>query len=378
MRSRFYSLVIAALLVLVAPLELLAASRADLKERSFHLGFTPFAYDLTLEAVETTYRLTGANSDIVAHHFDGGVPWPEALAGDPYHPNVDADLDLRIGHLLPAQKVYLAVTPISFVRDGMALYWGETVNMPLPSPWDSRGLDHPEVIAAYVDHCLYMIERFQPDYMAYGIEVDLLASSNPVAYQQFVVLAAAVYPALKAEHPDLRIFLTFTIQDDNELAALRPLIEQVLPFTDMMAVSTYPFLEGWDQPLRMPRNWFSKMKALAPELPFAVAESGLIAEPLVLESLELTIPGRESWQAQFVGRMLREAQRLQAEFVIWFVPVDYDLLWDRLKDQGVDEFYKLWRDCGLWDGELESRRSLALWRQWLRRRRAELREGIHE
>ncbi|TNF82755.1 MAG: hypothetical protein EP299_01425 [Acidobacteria bacterium] len=378
MRSRFYSLVIAALLVVVAPLELLAASRADLKERSFHLGFTPFAYDLTLEAVETTYRLTGANSDIVAHHFDGGVPWPEALAGDPYHPNVDADLDLRIGHLLPAQKVYLAVTPISFVRDGMALYWGETVNMPLPSPWDSRGLDHPDVIAAYVDHCLYMIERFQPDYMAYGIEVDLLASSNPVAYQQFVVLAAAVYPALKAEHQDLPIFLTFTIQDDNELAALRPLIEQVLPFTDMMAVSTYPFLEGWDQPLRMPRNWFSKMKALAPELPFAVAESGLIAEPLVLESLELTIPGRESWQARFVGRMLREAQRLQAEFVIWFVPVDYDLLWDRLKDQDVDEFYKLWRDCGLWDGELGPRRSLALWRQWLRRRRAELRKGIHE
>ena len=69
---------------------------------------------------------------------------------------------------------------------------------------------------------------------------------------------------------------------------------------------------------------------------------------------------------------------MHAEFVIWFVPVDYDLLWDRLKDQGVDEFYKLWRDCGLWDGELYPRTSLFLWKQWLRRRRVEPGKGNHE
>jgi len=378
-RSRFYSLVIGTLLVLAVPVEPVGATgRVGFKQRSFRLGFTPFAYDLTLEAVETTYGLTGANSDIVAHHLDGGVPWPEALAGDPYHPNVEGDLDLRIGHYLPSQKVYLALTPISFVRDGMALYWGESVNMPLPSPWNSRGLDHPEVVAAYISHCLYMIERFQPDYMAYGIEVDLLALSDPVAYQQFAVLAEAVYPALKAEYPDLPIFLTFTIPHDEALEALRPFIEQVLPFTDMMAVSTYPFLTGLEQPSQIPRNWFAKMRGLAPELPFAVAETGLIAEPLVLESLQLTIPGREWWQAQYVVRLLREADRLHAEFVIWFVPVDYDQLWDRFKDQGVDEFYKLWRDCGLWNGELHPRGSLFLWKHWLRRRLVEPGKGAHE
>ncbi|MGB5880724.1 MAG: hypothetical protein WBH85_11895 [Thermoanaerobaculia bacterium] len=379
MRSRFKPLVIGALLVLAVPVEPVgAAGRVGLKQRSFHLGFTPFAYDLTLEAVETTYSLTGANSDIVAHHLDGGVPWPEALAGDPYHPNVEGDLDLRVGHLLPAQRIYLAVTPISFVRDGMALYWGESVNMPLPPPWNSRGLDHPEVIAAYISYCLYMIERFQPDYMAYGIEVDLLALSDPVAYQQFAVLAAAVYPALKAVYPDLPIFLTFTIPHDETLEALRPVIEQVLSFTDMMAVSTYPFLTGLERPAQIPTDWFSRMRDLAPELPFAVAETGLIAQPLVLESLQVTIPGRELWQTQYVGRLLREADRLHAEFVIWFVPVDYDLLWDRLQDQGVDEFYKLWRDCGLWDGELGPRRGLFLWRQWLRQRWVEPGKGMHE
>lgn len=379
MWSRFCSLVIVVLLVLAAPAEPVdAADRTGFKHRFFHLGFTPFAYDLTLEAVETTYALTGANSDIVAHHFDGGVPWPEALAGDPYHPNVGADLDLRIGHLLPSQRIYLAVTPISFVRDGMALYWGEMANMPLPAPWNLRGLDHEEVIEAYTNHCLYMAERFQPDYMAYGIEVDLLAAANPVVFQQFVVLAAAVYPALKAEHPDLPIFLTFTIQDVDELAVLRPFIEQVLPFTDMMAVSTYPFLEGRESPSQLPGDWFAKMHELAPELPFAVAETGLIAEPLVLESLELTIPGNEWWQLGYVRRVLREAHLLRAEFVIWFVPIDYDLLWDRLEDKGVDEFYKLWRDCGLWDGELYPRRSLLVWKQWLRRRRVEPGEGTNE
>jgi hypothetical protein len=379
MRYRFYSLLLGALMVLAAPAELIGGTgRAGIMPRSFHLGFTPFAYDLTLEAVERTYDLIGPNSDIVAHHFDGGVPWPEALAGDPYHLNVLADLETRIGHLLPSQKVYLALTPISFVRDGMALYWGESVNMPLPFPWDLRSFDHPDVIAAYVNYCLFMIEEFRPDYLAYAIEVDLLALSDPAAYQKFVVLAAAVYPVLKAAYPELPVFLTFTIPHDDALEALRPVIEQVLPFTDLMAVSTYPFLTGLERPSRIPPNWFSRMKDLAPDKPFAVAETGLIAEPLVLESLQVTIPGRRIWQARYVERLLREADLLEAEFVIWFVPVDYDLLWDRLKDQGVDEFYKLWRDCGLWDGDLRSRRGLSVWQRWLNRGRFLPRKGGHE
>lgn len=45
--------------------------------RSFHLGFTPFPYDISQEAVDYVYAAIADDADIIAHHFDDGVPWPE-------------------------------------------------------------------------------------------------------------------------------------------------------------------------------------------------------------------------------------------------------------------------------------------------------------
>ena len=59
--------------------------------RSFHLGFTPFPYDISQDAIDYVYARLAANADIVAHHFDEGVPWPEALAGTAYDQNIMDD-----------------------------------------------------------------------------------------------------------------------------------------------------------------------------------------------------------------------------------------------------------------------------------------------
>jgi len=53
---------------------------------------------------------------------------------------------------------------------------------------------------------------------------------------------------------------------------------------------------------------------------------------------------------------------LDAKFVIWFVPVDYDLLWTKLGKMGHDEslidLIRNWRDCGLFNERREARPSL--------------------
>ncbi len=42
--------------------------------RHFAMGFTPFPWDISIEAVAATDAYITKNGDIVAHHFDNGIP----------------------------------------------------------------------------------------------------------------------------------------------------------------------------------------------------------------------------------------------------------------------------------------------------------------
>ena len=48
--------------------------------------------------------------------------------------------------------------------------------------------------------------------------------------------------------------------------------------------------------------------------------------------------------------MLRFAHSHELRFMIWFVSRDYDALSERM-GKDVPEFFHLWRDAGLLDGE---------------------------
>ena len=335
------------------------------ESRSFYMGTTPLPYDFTKQAVEKTYGIVSEHTDLIAHHFDSGVPWPEAFEGKPYHPNVEANINTRLRHLQEGQKVYLAVTPISNLRDGLAKYWGEKENMERPGIWKNKDFDDPDVIKAYTNFCRYMIQKFHPDFMAYGIEVNILAKSNPGAFEKFLVLAEQVYQVLKEENPQLPLFLTIQIDTFHENEGeQRKAIEKLLPYTDYIAVSSYPFSYKAD-PKDLPEDWFSEVAELAPEKPFAVAETGFIAEDLILQKYGVRIPGSERWQAEYVQFLLSEANKLNAKFIVWFCPVDYDLLWEKIKGL-MDEFFKMWRDTGLLNEKLEERQSLKVWDAWLK------------
>ena len=53
-------------------------------ERSFYMGFTPFPYDDSLQAVNETYQNVLDDGDVILIHFDNGVPWNEALNDLPF------------------------------------------------------------------------------------------------------------------------------------------------------------------------------------------------------------------------------------------------------------------------------------------------------
>jgi hypothetical protein len=331
--------------------------------RPFYMGVTPWPHDFTREGINEAYTFIHDATDLNVHHFDDGIPWPEAFARTPYQPTVEANLRDRVARLRPDRKTYVSITPAR--EHGLVGYWGTDSNMPLPRVWKEKAIDDPDVIRAYLDFCRDLIRRFHPDYMAYGIEVNTIATT-PSRWAQFTSLAKAVYTALRAENPGLHLFVT--LQADaywEDESRQRAAVTQILPYTDYIAVSAYPYVSGHSDPATLPRDFFARLRDLAPDKPFVIAETAFTARDV--EAFGRRIPGREDWQNEYLAFVLQEAARLHAEFVVWFFYRDYDALWERIKFLGPSvELLKVFRNAGLLDGRGHDRPSTDTWRVWLR------------
>ena len=335
--------------------------------RTFSMGFTPFPHANTNEAVYDAWDVIEWDADLAVLHFDGGIPWQEALDGTGYPPGFQDWLDFQAGEVPPGHSVYVAVTPISDTRNRLAGYRNDLGNnQPLPPPWDLYEFDSPEVIAAFTNFCLDMIEQFSPSYFAYAIEANMLARFSPDDWDAFVYLCANVYTNLKNSHPGLPVFVTLQVESyywntwEQEDA-----IRQIVPYTDVMALSAYPFTRHPYDPAALEYDYFSRVSDLAPGLPFAIAETAWPAEDVDLPYPTL-IPADEAMQQAYVEFLIAECEFRNASFLCWFFTRDYDDFWESdLQDQPDAATLRLWRDTGLYDGDGFERPGLGVWRQAL-------------
>ena len=75
-----------------------------------------------------------------------------------------------------------------------------------------------------------------------------------------------------------------------------------------------------------------------------------------------TLNGDVGLQASYVRELAQYAERDNYLFVVWFLAVDYDRLYERMGgDKPGNEVNLLWRNIGLWDGELRPKPALAEW-----------------
>ncbi len=337
-------------------------SSPDPPQRSFAMGFADFPHARTVEALGAALEVVRRDGDMAVMHFDDGVPWAAALAGAAYPDEYQRELDRKARSLPPGHVVYLAITPIAFLRNKVAAHKGGT-------PWDDRSFDDPELIAAFTAHAERMIALFAPHYFAYAVEANMLASLAPDRWPGFVRLARAVYGSVKSRHPALATFLTlqadyFHADRSRQDAA----IAEILPFTDFIAVSTYPFPQESD-PRRVRSDHFTALAAAAPAKPFAVSETAWPAED-VSAPYPAFIPGSEENQRVYVERVLADADRLSAVFVTYFFTRDYDDFWtSEIQYLPEAPLLRLWKDTGLYAGDGRARPALASWRAALARRR---------
>lgn len=338
--------------------------------RSFAMGFTDWPSAATQAAVDSAYQAIRDDGDLAVYHNDGGVPWQEAASGAPFHPNVTGKFADQVARFPAGHKMLLTATPINFFRDGLALHLGAATSEPLAAPFDTLGFADTLVIRAYTAYCERLISTFHPTWFAYAIEANMVASKAPAQWPAFLVLAESVYTTLKRNHPTLPVFATIQLETLYEnLAQNGPAALQLLQWSDVFALSTYPYAFAAN-PGQLPADYLTGLTSIANGKPIAISETGWPAEA-VTAPYPLTIPGSPVWQRAWVDKLLADVNGMNGVFVNWFFSRDYDTLYETtlrpLPDSAIARF---WKDDGLYAGDGTPRPSLTSWRGWLDRRYA--------
>jgi len=346
-----------------AALALLAAGPQDRKSRPFDMGVTLMPHDMTMEGLATLFAFVNNHCDLISVKIDGGIPWQEALDGRPYPEEVQKGLDEKVPKV-EQKKVFISATPLNGDKNGPAPYAGVADFDPRFLAWKNRELDDPSLIRAYLAWCRSLIARYRPDYFAYAMEANAVAR-HPQAWKKFLVFCKEIYVALKKENPTLPLFVTLNVEtayEAEQVTIQRKAIAQVLGCSDLTALTCLPYVSQ-SNPAKLPKDYFSAMAALAPGKPLAITETAFLAEDLTVTGFERT--GKVLWQQEYVKFLFAEAARLNAKLVVWMVPRDYDELWAKAGPL-APEFFKLFKDTGLLEGDGTPRKAFDVWQQWFK------------
>lgn len=339
--------------------------------RSFWMGFSPWPWDATVAAVDWTWAAVRAEGDLVSHHLEEGVPWPQAAAGvDTAYPVTFQGLIGRHRQEGAGRRRLVSINALGIGRDALAPLRSEQVNQPLPAPWATAALDSAEVKAAYTHYALRMAAELTPDVLLTGIEVNLLIEKNPALWPAFVALQRHVYQAIKAARPGLPVGVSlFALallpewSSEYDLAQQQQALAELGSCVDVVAWSVYPYMSSLlaeTLPTDFFERFVSRLPAALRDKTMGISESGYPAQ--VWGQSGLTWNGTPAKQRQMVERMLSEAQRLDMRFVAWFTVRDYDQLWAGALAQ--DPIALIWRDTGLFDENGAARDALTAWRDW--------------
>ena len=348
------------------------------EQRSFRMGFTYQPYDWSEEAFAQTLEYLKRHGDLITLFHDVGIPWEQALAQSPLPSALEQELRRQQAAAVDFQNVAVMLSILGPDRVSLCRTIDQTGSVERSGPWKDRSFDDERVITAYLNHARDLIERFDPTYFGYVAEVDsAFVDVEDERFQRLLGFSKIVYRTLKQEYPSLLVFAEFNLSDDAYMAARQDVIDAMLPWSDLYAVSTYAdHADGVaGDATRLPEDWFSRSRKIAPSKPLAVMETGFIASPFMHPDLGIRIDGREDRllipggprsQALFMVKLLQGAHESNAEFVNLWAVRDLDRLFDRFAPESElsDPMLGTAQDRGLYDENGVARQSLEIWEAW--------------
>jgi len=335
-------------------------------ERPFRMGFTTFPYEISLSAVDWVYSKIAVDADMTVFHLDQGIPWVEALSGQPYNANITNDWASCKANAPAGHKIFIQIVPHNLNQDGIADYRGASNNMPLPAPWNTYDFNHPDVKRAYLKYCRDVIDYFNPDFINIGVEVNEIIEKAPSKWNSYMELHRYVYQNLKPLYPNLPVMVSqvgskllegYTNADHaSYVTAFRDLYD----YTDYFGISIYPYFTNL-MTNSLPSDMFDRLVALSTKS-VAICETGYIAQDLSLASGTYVLPSDEDKQNAYFNLLLGEAKTHSFKFVNNFILRDYDALWVAI---GGGDLNAIWRDTGIYDENGAKRKSYYTWHTYL-------------
>lgn len=333
--------------------------------RPFLMGFTGWPSDMTTEGILTAQTFAHEHGDIVEVVFNGGIPWPEALEDKPFSNAVQE----VFGRRPPAgKKLFLYIGALNSDRSGLVAYYGERDGLPLPRPWESYALNSPQVKRAYANFVLRAVREMAPDFLAIGIECNVLVSRSATKWKEYVELHEETYRAVKAVHPKLPVCFSTDVLHYKKIAPeargtdQETAVAELMKHSDLMALSVYPHMST-DVARPVTGDFFDFARGFA--RPICVAETGDSSRDVQLPSFKVTLKGTEANQAQFARVLLETAAKDRYEFVIWTHTTDFEKLCEKLPPDSVD-LARVWAWTGLQSSEKIPKPALAVWDAYLK------------
>jgi hypothetical protein len=329
------------------------------------MGFTHWPADLTDEGVALAKEYAYAHGDIISVMFIDGIPWPEALDGKPFSKDVQSNMSYRP----PAgKKLFLSISPLNKDRRDLAPYWSDAANQALPRPWDKEPLNSPRVKRAFLNFVLRAVETMRPDYLAIGVESNMLLSRDQSKWRQLKELHRDTYTAIKKTHKTLPVFFTTEVLHYKRLTRDAKGIDQekevadLMRYSDLFAMSLYPHMSP-EVPRIIPADFLDFATRFKKGI--AVSESGMTSRSVELRSYNTILHGSEADQMRFTELLLKTAARDKYEFVINLATTDSERLVARLRPP-LDDLARIFAFVGMQTSDRRPKPASAVWDGFLR------------
>ena len=321
--------------------------------RSLRLGLSTLPPERTTAAYIGAFATAAQYADIVL--IQRAPPWEDFMAGGQIS-KATADSTITETKLLGQYKnlkLFYGIDP----TDGV-VQRSRIANLPA-SVDPALGFADPALRNAFVAYAAYVAKNYAPDYLALGVEINMLFERSPKQFEAFVSLYKEAYTVAKAANPKMKVFPTFQLEDiQGKFGNVHPPHWEVIdPFRgamDALAISTYPYLGDLRSVADIPDDYYSQLKAHW-QGEILVSEAGYASAPVEGQANI----GTEEDQQAFLVRLLGDAEAGGFSSVTWFAALDPAYV-----AQGASSVFK---DIGLRKSDGSNKLAWGTWEEWARR-----------
>jgi hypothetical protein len=322
-------------------------------------GFFPSPPEASSESVLYHFQALGEHADFIL--IQPNIPWEDFVDG--VVGESERRTDLRNQTIL-AQMNGLGWIFVVDPLNGL----NRRAFLGLPDGWEAS-FANPDVRQAFTNFTLWIVREFAPHYLGLASEINTYLDAHPDDVENYMSLYREVYEKVKAEAPDMQVFVTFQWDDLNNMFATasegRPAYqtnwEQVQAFEpqlDLWVISSYPYF-AFPQGEGIPDDYYTPLLDRT-EKPLAVAEGGWSSKPVG------SIEGDPEGQVAYL-QAIHDQIGERLDFWVYLILSDLNMesITRAMQEQGLPErdldSLGMFAHIGLRDSDGTPKPALATW-----------------